>query len=247
VTDLWAAKAAGCPAARTMLIEGNAGLVSVTRRRVVPVVPVAIDVEDLLSEGYLALVGAVDRYEPARGVKFATFALTLIRMAMLEWLRHEDWAPRSVREHQRAVLGAEMALAEGFGPVNPVTLAAHLGLTPERYAVLEELAGREVVRWEDPVFTGQEGDWALTYADQVQDPAPGPEQMAQGHGERERLWAAVRSLEPSTARIFERYYRDGQTFKAISRPLGKSEASVHYHHGRGLAALRQALPAEFGG
>jgi RNA polymerase sigma factor FliA len=247
VTGLWAAKAAGCPVARTALIEGNAGLVSVTRRRVVPVVPVAIDVEDLLAEGYLALVCAVDRYEPARGVKFATFAIRLIRGGMLEWLRHEDWAPRSVREHQRAVEEAERVLAEGGRPVDPVTLAAHLDLTPEGYAVLEELAGREVVRWEDPVFTGQEGDWALTYADQVRDPAPGPAQELQDHGERERLWAAVRVLEPATARIFERYYRDGQTFKAISRPLGKSEASVHYHHGRGLAALRQALPAEFGG
>lgn len=58
--------------------------------------------EDVEAAGRLALVRAVDQFDPARGVGFATYAISLIRGAVLEWLRREDWVPRSVREAEKS-------------------------------------------------------------------------------------------------------------------------------------------------
>ena len=57
--------------------------------------------DDMAAAGRLALVRAVDRYDPSRGVDFVSFALSMIRGAMLEELRREDWVPRRVREAQK--------------------------------------------------------------------------------------------------------------------------------------------------
>jgi RNA polymerase sigma factor FliA len=57
--------------------------------------------EDMLSAGYVALVKAVDTYDPDRGVQFESYAITKIRGAMLEELRREDWTPRSERDRQK--------------------------------------------------------------------------------------------------------------------------------------------------
>lgn len=88
-------------AARDQLINQHLYLVPNTVTRVVKSVPPGIERADLEGEGYLALVKAAARFDPARGVKFSSYALSLIRGAMLDFLREEDWAPRSVREKQK--------------------------------------------------------------------------------------------------------------------------------------------------
>lgn len=99
--DLWTACKQGCPHAREQLILAHQPYVGLTVKRALPRCPVAIDPEDLWSEGMIALIRAVDRYDPDRGVQFTSYAITCIRGAVLEWLRHEDWVPRKVREAQK--------------------------------------------------------------------------------------------------------------------------------------------------
>lgn len=86
---------------RDQLIEQHQHLVLVTIKRMLPKVPIAIDTEDLKGAGYVALVQAADGFDAARGVKFQTWAISKIRGAVLEYLRQEDWVPRSVRAKQR--------------------------------------------------------------------------------------------------------------------------------------------------
>jgi len=64
-------------------------------------VPVKIQPEDLDQEGLIALVKSVDHFDPRRKVKFESYAISTIRGAMLEYLRREDWVPRSVRTKQK--------------------------------------------------------------------------------------------------------------------------------------------------
>lgn len=99
---LWSAfKERGCQQARAALIQRHTYLVSATRERAVPRVPPRIDPEDLHGAGLVALVESVDRFDPARGVKFTSYAISRLRGAMLELLRKDDWVPRSVRTKQR--------------------------------------------------------------------------------------------------------------------------------------------------
>lgn len=86
---------------RNQLIDRFAYLVPLTRQRCYPVPPARIAAEDLEGEGYLGLCRAAERYDPARGVAFRSYAITWIRWAMMEYLRQEDWFSRWQREQFR--------------------------------------------------------------------------------------------------------------------------------------------------
>ena len=65
--------------------------------------PSHVDEADLISYGLVGLIGAVERFDPARRVKFETYAVTRIKGAIIDELRALDWVPRSVRARARAI------------------------------------------------------------------------------------------------------------------------------------------------
>ena len=65
--------------------------------------PAHVDVADLVSYGLGGLIEAVERFEPARGIKFESYASTRIRGAIFDELRSLDWVPRSIRGEARKI------------------------------------------------------------------------------------------------------------------------------------------------
>src|SRR5947208_10063541 len=99
LADAWRRyKDCGDAEARANIINKYAYLVKITAGRVVSNLPPSLDRDDLISAGAVGLVKAVDQFDAGRQVKFETYAIALIRGAILEMLREEDWVPRSVRE-----------------------------------------------------------------------------------------------------------------------------------------------------
>ena len=82
---------------REELIKEHVGLVHYIVGRVSVRLPDNVEREDLESAGLIGLIKATDRFDPGRGVKFATYASSVIRGEVMEALRAKDWAPRSVR------------------------------------------------------------------------------------------------------------------------------------------------------
>src|SRR5689334_7904641 len=72
--------------------------------------PPRLDTEDPLGYGTLGLLAALDRFDPAQGVKFETYAATRIRGYIIDQLRALDWVPRSARQRARQVERAREAL-----------------------------------------------------------------------------------------------------------------------------------------
>src|SRR5881398_2001499 len=105
-------------AARDRLILTYAPLVKYVAGRLGSGLPAHVDENDLVSYGLLGLIGAIERYDPDRDVKFETYAITRIRGAIIDELRAMDWVPRSVRARAREI---ERAIAE---------LEARLGRAP---------------------------------------------------------------------------------------------------------------------
>src|SRR5438309_11844126 len=134
LADAWRQfKVHGSKSRRAFIIEHYRYLISKTRQRIIPTVPTKIAPEDLEQEGLIALVKAVDQFEPSRGVKFESYAISMVRGAMLEYLRKEDWVPRSVRTKQKQLARAEEALVaeKGEGAVTDEDRAAYLELDIE--------------------------------------------------------------------------------------------------------------------
>ncbi len=93
-------------AEREHMILEHMSQVRLIARRVHEQVAGLLSFEDLVSSGTLGLIAAIDRFDPAQGVKLRTFAEFKIRGAILDTLRELDWAPRRQRRRARAILEA---------------------------------------------------------------------------------------------------------------------------------------------
>lgn len=117
------------PAIRERLITAHVGLARYLARRRSRAIPAHVDVDDLVSYAVEGLIDAVDRFDPARGVKFETFATRRIHGAITDGLRATDWAPRSVRATARLVHAARADLEFELGRTPTVgEIADHMGV-----------------------------------------------------------------------------------------------------------------------
>src|ERR1041385_3328491 len=118
VATLWKQfKELHCQDARSQIIRRYAHLVSITAGRLFGPLPSGVERDDLVGAGVVGLVKAVDQFDPTRGIKFETYAITLIRGAILEMLRGDDWVPRLVRDQQKQLKQAYIRLeARPGGP-----------------------------------------------------------------------------------------------------------------------------------
>ncbi len=74
-----------------------------------------VDVDDFRGEGYIGLLGAIEGFDPSRGVKFETYAFKRIRGAILDGLREIDNASRVSRKRVRKVEKAGTKLKKVLG------------------------------------------------------------------------------------------------------------------------------------
>src|SRR5688572_23824788 len=82
--------------------------------RVASSMPHTIDLGDLVQDGMIGLIDAAHRFDPARGIKFETFAERRVRGAMIDALRRDAW-PRGVRRVRRELEAAREELRRELG------------------------------------------------------------------------------------------------------------------------------------
>ena len=111
---LWAAYAKGSPGAREQLLNEHLGLVYFVARQVASKIAVELEFDELVSAGTLGLMGALESFDPRRGLAFSTFAAPRIRGAVLDELRRQDHVPRSVRRKSRQINAATEALGRAL-------------------------------------------------------------------------------------------------------------------------------------
>ena len=101
---LWRSyRKSGDAALRDRLILTYAPLVKFVAGRISSGLPSHVDENDLVSYGLLGLIGAIERYDPDRDVKFETYAIARIKGSIIDELRAMDWVPRSVRSRAREI------------------------------------------------------------------------------------------------------------------------------------------------
>jgi len=230
--------------ARSELISHYSYLVKITSGRLVTSLPGGMDREDLVSAGVIGLIKSVDQFDPTRDVKFETYAIALIRGAILEMLRDEDWVPRSIREKLKALDRAQMALESSFGrPPSPRELAEHLGMTDMEVSELMVRVGRTNVYSLDDVLGGGSGDGDdhVHFVDMIIDENASPGGEIEGREIRRILGVGIDKLPDRERLVVALYYFEGLTFKEIGKILGVSESRVYQLHTQAMGRLRNYM------
>jgi RNA polymerase sigma factor for flagellar operon FliA len=241
--DLWRRyKEEGDTSARDALITRYAYLVKITAGRVVTSLPPNVERDDLISAGVVGLIKAVDQYDTSRKVKFETYAIALIRGAILEMLREEDWVPRSVRERVKALEKAYLRLEMSLGrPATEEEVAEELGITVDELHSLLIDTGRATLMSLDDVIVGADGNERIHLSDVINDQCASPSMEIESKEIRRMLAEAIDRLPEREALVISLYYYEGLTFKEIGKVLSVSESRVYQLHTQAILRLRGYL------
>ena len=60
-------------------------------------------IDDIINEGIITLLGAIDKFDPDKGVKFETYVSKRIRGMVIDLARKQDWIPRNVRKRAKEI------------------------------------------------------------------------------------------------------------------------------------------------
>ena len=204
----------GDQALRERLILTYAPLVKYVAGRVGSGLPSHVDESDLVQYGLLGLIGAVERYDPGREVKFETYAIARIKGSIIDELRAMDWVPRSVRARARDIERTELEARLGRAPSDE-EVAEKLGITAEDLAESLSEIGRSSIAALDELWTvSSSGGDRVPLIDTIEDThGPEPQSALAATEAKEALGGAVARLPERERLVVTLYYYEELTLR----------------------------------
>jgi RNA polymerase sigma factor for flagellar operon FliA len=245
VAALWGDyKANATPEARERLILHYSPLVKFVAGRVATGLPQNVEQTDLVSYGIFGLIDAIDKFDPERGFKFETYAISRIRGAIIDELRSIDWVPRSVRAKARSIERAYSKL-ENELKRNPddKEVAAELGVTQaELDHMLSQVSFTGLVALDELIGRGNgDGDNGATVGDNVSDRAHDPVEAFEVDEMKHLLADMINRMPDRERLVLTLYYYEALTLAEIGQVLGVTESRVCQIHTKAILQLRSRL------
>ncbi len=234
-------------AARTTLIKANLRLV----------VKIAHDFKglglpllDLISEGNIGLMRAVEKFDPAKGAKFSSYAAWWIKQSMRRALANQS---RTIRIPVQSagkinkIKTVRMKLAEELGrDPSDAEIAEHLDFSERTVSGLR-LADLRTISLHDPIQQGEEGEFQDIIPDRH---AMTPDQIIGDIESVFRLMDLLDKLEDRERKILEMRFglRGGKTLtlEEVSQQIGRTRERVRQIQNQALTKLKQLLMDEAG-
>ncbi|HUQ64086.1 MAG TPA: RNA polymerase sigma factor WhiG [Acidimicrobiales bacterium] len=228
---------------RNRLVLHYAPLVKYVASRVSSGLPQSVEQADLVSYGMFGLIDAIDKFDPARGYKFETYAIARIRGAIIDELRSIDWVPRSVRAKARAIEKTYAKLENDLlRTPTDAEVAAAMGTTEdELQALFAQISFLGVVALEDTLSVGPDRADSVTVADTIPDSGAGPVAAFEEQETRRTLATAINRLPEREKIVLALYYYEGLTLGQIGDVLGVTESRVCQIHTKAVIQLRSKL------
>ena len=238
---LWAEfKGTASPQARERLILHYAPLVKYVASRVATGLPASVEQADLVSYGMFGLIDALEKFEPARGNKFETYAIPRIKGAIIDELRAMDWVPRSVRFKARQIEKAYSDLESIMKRApSEKEVAARLGVTlKELHDVITQISFVSVLALDELLSVGSDRGEQVSLLDTLADRGSDVSMGLEGQETRGMLAAAINSLSEREKIVVTLYYFEGLTLAEIGEILGVTESRVCQIHTKAVNQLR---------
>jgi RNA polymerase sigma factor for flagellar operon FliA len=219
------------------LVERHAPLVKRIACHLINRLPASVQLEDLIQAGMIGLLEASRNYDEHQGASFETYAGIRIRGAMLDEIRKNDWAPRSVHRKARMVAEAVREIEHIHGrDARDTEIAETLDISLEEYyRILQDNSYHKVLSVEDIGL----GDESLL--ENVSDNAPGILDGLQKEDMQRFVSEAIASLPERERLVMALYYDEELNLREIGAVMGVSESRVSQIHSQAVIRLQARM------
>lgn len=195
--------------------------------------------DDIISEGLIALMDAISKFDLLKNAKFETFASIKIRGAMIDYIRRQDCFPRRLKKMAKAINEADETLNQQLGRTpTEQELADYMKVSlPEYEKMLAETCSMNMLSFEELVY--EKGVESLYL--RLNDPSHGPEQAMADKELSYVLEQDIDRLDEKEKTVISLYYREQLKIKEISGVMGISESRVSQIHSSALRKLKNSL------
>lgn len=223
---------------RSRLIQSHLSTVSLVVDRMMCQVPSFLTRDDVTSAAMMGLLDAANRFDPARGILFKTFAEHRIRGAIFDEVRKMDWFSRSLRDKQSRVAEAMNALEHQLGRTpEEDEVAEAMGLALDEYRdTLGQIGHLGCVSLHETLDDSDEG---RSFLDSLEDTdSKNPEERLAEHQLTHELAAHLEKLTEKERLVISLYYYEELSQKEIAEVLELSEGRVSQLHSQALLKLK---------
>jgi len=194
-------------------------------------------VDDIVQEGLLALVSALEKYDPDKETKFETYVSKRIRGSVIDLARRQDWVPRSVRRKAKEMDQASSELFSQLGRApTDEEVARKMGISQEKYQEdLSQTALCSVLSLDALFEEWEQGPLGIP------DGGEKPEDSLLRQELLEVLTAGIQSLRENEQMVLSLYYEKNLNMKEIAQVLDVSKPRVSQIHTKAIQRLREYM------
>jgi RNA polymerase sigma factor for flagellar operon FliA len=220
-------------------------MVKYVANRIALRLPPHIEVEDLISVGILGLIDAIEKYDPARGAKFKTYAEFRVRGAILDELRSMDWVPRSIRQKASQVDAVMQKLQAKFGrPPEDEEVAKELGVSLDQFFdTLNKTRSMPVLSLDDLNIVRETGGQQSLLDCLAGKVDADPQVQFRLNELKEIIAKTIDTLPEKERLVISLYYYKELTMSEIGVVLNVTESRVSQIHSKTMFRLRTKLKA----
>ncbi|ABR31278.1 RNA polymerase sigma70 [Thermosipho melanesiensis] len=183
--------------------------------------PHNIEIDDLIQEGLIGLLQAIERYNPKKGAKLRSYILTRVKGAMYDYLRKIDWMPKNLR-HDVKVVEDAISKMENSGKIidfNEISKITNLPLENVKRAY-NEMVRKQFLMLDDYLTEDLEINETISSSDYT------PEETAFKEIIKEELKKAINKLDEKEKIILNLRFEHELSLKEIGKILNLTESRV---------------------
>ncbi|MGO4971907.1 sigma-70 family RNA polymerase sigma factor [[Clostridium] aminophilum] len=199
----------------------------------------SMQAEDIINEGVIEIMKAIDRYDPDKDNKFETFISRRIRGMVIDMIRRSDWMPRNFHKERRSIEDAREEMMRDLGRVpSDEELAERLNMDVKRIQLIQRVQNCTNVLSLDMTF--YEDDESV-----FQVPTKDRDTMPEDsffHGETvSELTAAIESLKDKEKMVVSLYYVEELNMNQIAEVMEISQPRVSQLHSSAIKKLKNYM------
>jgi RNA polymerase sigma factor for flagellar operon FliA len=201
-----------------------------------------VEVDEMVSYGVLGLIDAINKYDSAHENRFKTYAEFRIRGAMLDYLREQDFIPRSVRDKIKMLEKTTLELENDLcRKPTGAEIAAKLDISDEEYYSLTNYTKKVSFLSIEASMTNENETkrTALKLCDETT--AVNPAEKASFDSVKKVLENAIMGLPEREKLVVSMYYYDEMSMKQIAEMMQISESRASQLHAKAMTTLKSML------